>query len=445
MSTLDKAWFDELSELLRIKSVSADPAHGDDVVRAADWVADKIRRGGGEAELVPYGERPLVVGEIRASSGADSAPTILCYGHFDVQPPAPLDLWESDPFEATIRDEWLYARGVADDKGQLWMLLHAAGQLAAEGALPINIRIVSDGEEEVGGQSIVEFLEQDERGADACVIFDGGMESRDLPALSIATRGLAAFNIRVHTGERDLHSGMYGGAVLNAAHVLMAMLAEVAPDAEGRVRSELAAGVAPVAAEERESWKRLPPGAPALAAVGAAEVTAGAGDEYYERTGAATAVDVNMIEVGEPRTIVPSTARGHVSVRLAPGQQAAQLAPELERLLRAAAPPGAEVDIEVDAAEPALFDPSHPALRLAEGALERACGTPPALVRIGGTLPLLAVLADRGNTSIVSGFALPDDADHAPNESYRLESLRLGEAAARELYVALAALAPGRG
>ena len=238
MSTLDQAWFDELSELLRIKSVSADPAHGDDVVRAAEWVADKIRRGGGEAELVPYGERPLVVGEIRASAGADSAPTILCYGHFDVQPPAPLDLWESDPFEATIRDEWLYARGVADDKGQLWMLLHAAGQLAAEGALPINIRIVSDGEEEVGGQSIVEFLEQDERGADACVIFDGGMESRDLPALSIATRGLAAFNIRVHTGERDLHSGMYGNAAMNAIHALTETLGGILPR-DGRVPDAL--------------------------------------------------------------------------------------------------------------------------------------------------------------------------------------------------------------
>ena len=153
--------------------MSADPAHSGDVVQAAEWVADKVRRSGGEAELVPYGERPMVVGEIRASNGADGRAHVLCYGHFDVQPPAPLELWESDPFEATIRDEWLYARGVADDKGQLWMLLHAAGLLAADGALPINIRLVSDGEEEVGGQSIVEFLQQDERGADACVIFDG--------------------------------------------------------------------------------------------------------------------------------------------------------------------------------------------------------------------------------------------------------------------------------
>ena len=155
MSELPQDWLDELSELLRIPSVSADPAHQDDLEHAAEWVADKIRRSGGEAELVPYGKRPLVVGEIPASSDAANAPTILCYGHFDVQPPAPLELWESDPFEATIRGEWLYARGVADDKGQLWMLLHAAGLLAAEGALPINIRVVSDGEEEVGGQSIV--------------------------------------------------------------------------------------------------------------------------------------------------------------------------------------------------------------------------------------------------------------------------------------------------
>ena len=159
MSALDPAWLDELRDLLRIPSVSADPAHADDVVEAAEWVADKVRR-----ERRRGGARPVrraAAGrrrDPRPRTGAKDAPTILCYGHFDVQPPAPLELWESDPFEATIRDEWLYARGVADDKGQLWMLLHAAGLLAADGALPINIRIVSDGEEEVGGQSIVEFL-----------------------------------------------------------------------------------------------------------------------------------------------------------------------------------------------------------------------------------------------------------------------------------------------
>jgi succinyl-diaminopimelate desuccinylase len=306
------------------------------------------------------------------------------------------------------------------------------------------VRFLVEGEEEVGSKSVLERLQTGEDDADCAIVFDSLMVDEATPAITLGTRGLVAAGIEVRTARRDLHSGLYGGAVLNAAHVLMGMLAAVAPDAEGRVRSELAAGVAPVAAAERESWERLPPGGRAIADVGGVEVTAGAGDQYYERTGAATAVDVNMIEVGEPRTIVPSLARGHVSVRIAPGQEAAEVGAELERLLRAAAPAGAEVAIDLELSEPALFDAGDPAIQLAVGALERACGAAPALVRIGGTLPLLAVLAERGITSIVSGFALPDDAYHAPNESYRLESLRLGEATARELYAALAGL-PVRG
>jgi acetylornithine deacetylase/succinyl-diaminopimelate desuccinylase-like protein len=266
------------------------------------------------------------------------------------------------------------------------------------------------------------------------------MVDEHTPALSVGARGLVQASVEVRTAERDLHSGLYGGTVLNAAHVLVAMLSAVAPDAEGRAPAELSRGVAPVSDAERESWARLPSGTEAIASVGAVEVTRGAGEEFWSRTGAATAVDVNMIEVGEPRTIVPSVACGHVSVRLAPGQIAAEVGDELERMLRAAAPAGVEVSIRLEAADPALFDAAEPALQLAAQAMERACGTPPALVRLGGTLPLLAVLAERGITPIVSGFALPDDAFHAPNESYRLESLRLGEAAARELYAGLASL-----
>jgi acetylornithine deacetylase/succinyl-diaminopimelate desuccinylase-like protein len=247
----------------------------------------------------------------------------------------------------------------------------------------------------------------------------------------------------VRTGERDLHSGIYGGPVLSAAHVLLAMLREVAPGPDGRVRDELRAGVAPVGEAERESWRRLRPGAEAMAAVGARPVTPDAAGEFYERTGAAPSLDVNMMSVGEPRTIVPALARGFVTLRLAPGQRAADMAAELERLLRSAAPEGADVAIQVERADPALFDPEHPALQLAARAIERACGTAPAFVRLGGTLPLLAILADRGIPTIVSGFVLDADAIHAPNESYRLESLRLGERSARELYAALAELKSG--
>src|SRR4029079_9588317 len=206
--------------LIAIPSVSADPAHREDVKRAGEWVCELIRRIGGDAELTPFGERELVLGEIPASNGDGNAPTVLVYNHFDVQPPAPLELWESDPFELDIRGEWAYARGVADDKGQLWLVLKAAQRLVEEGALPVNLRIAFDGEEEVGGHTIADYVTQDERGADACVIFDGGMLRRDVPTIELATRGLVGVDVKVRTGDRDLHSGMYGGAALHAIHVL---------------------------------------------------------------------------------------------------------------------------------------------------------------------------------------------------------------------------------
>jgi acetylornithine deacetylase/succinyl-diaminopimelate desuccinylase-like protein len=430
---------EELDDWLRIPSVSTAGGDAAALERACAWVCERIEAAGGSCDAVRVdGGHPMAVGELRAAR--TGAPTVLSYGHYDVQAAGPLELWDSPPFEPTERDGRLYARGAADDKGNFLPLLHVACELARAGELPVNVRFLVEGEEEVGSRSVLERLRKGEDEADCAVVFDSLMADERTPAITLGTRGLAQAGIEVRTAERDLHSGLYGGAVLNAAHVLMAMLAEVAPDARGRVRPELSAGVAPPAPQERASWERLPAGGRAIADVGGAEVTPGAGDELYERTGAATAVDVNMIEVGEPRTIVPAVARGHVSVRLAPGQSATQIGAELERLLRAAVPPGARVAIDLELADPALFDAGDPALRLAAGALERACGTPPALVRIGGTLPLLAVLAERGITSIVSGFALPDDAFHAPNESYRLESLRLGEAAARELYAALAQL-----
>jgi acetylornithine deacetylase/succinyl-diaminopimelate desuccinylase-like protein len=174
--------------------------------------------------------------------------------------------------------------------------------------------------------------------------------------------------------------------------------------------------------------------------VGARPVSQSAGEELYERIGAAPALDVNMVATGEPRTIVPAVARAHVSLRLAPGQRAAEMGAEMERLLRSGVPEGAEVVLDMDFADPALFDAEDPALRLAATAFERACGVPPVLVRLGGTLPLLSVLADRGIPTVLSGFVLDEDAIHAPNESYRVESLRLGERAARELYLALGEL-----
>jgi acetylornithine deacetylase/succinyl-diaminopimelate desuccinylase-like protein len=251
-AVLNPAWLDELFEWLRIPSISADPANADDVRRAGEWLCDRVRAAGGDCELVDWHGQPLAVGELRASDGADGAPTVLCYGHFDVQPPAPLDLWDSPPFEPTVRDEWLYARGVADDKGQLFLLLKAAELLARDGALPVNLRFACDGEEESGGHSIIEFLEDDERGADACVIFDSGLIARGRPAFNVATRGLCYFHVRVRTGSRDLHSGIYGGSALNALHVLGTALAAVQP-VDGKLPEALREGVTPPTDEELES------------------------------------------------------------------------------------------------------------------------------------------------------------------------------------------------
>src|ERR671931_1925626 len=182
-------WFQEVSEFLRVPSVSADPAHSADVRTAADWICSFVRGAGGACEVVDWNGHPLAIGEIRASRDAASAPTVLCYGHFDVQPPDPLELWESPPFEPEIRGDYLYGRGTVDDKGQLYMLVAAARELAQAGELPVNVRFCCDGEEETGGHSIVEFLAADERGGDAAVIFDSGYQERGKPAFNLATRG----------------------------------------------------------------------------------------------------------------------------------------------------------------------------------------------------------------------------------------------------------------
>jgi acetylornithine deacetylase/succinyl-diaminopimelate desuccinylase-like protein len=430
---------EELEDWLRIPSVSTGGGDADALSAACDWAVERIEAAGGSAErLAVNGGNPMVVGELRASDG--DAPTVLSYGHYDVQDPGPDDLWESPPFEPTERDGRLYARGAADDKGNFLPLLHVACEMARAGELPVNVRFLIEGEEEIGSEGLIRHLSEQPPDVDAAVIFDSLMADERTPAINTGVRGVVMGPVEVRTGARDLHSGLYGGAVPNATHVLMQVLREVLPGPDGRVREELRAGVAPVTDAEREAWARLPSGADMIAEAGAHEVADGAAAEFWERTGSEPSVDVNMLTAGEPRTVIPSVARAQFSIRLAPGQSAAQIGAEVERLLRAALPEGAELSTDFELADPALFDPSDPVLQLAATAFERACGTPPAFVRLGGTLPFLSVLADQGVPTIVSGFALGADAFHAPNESYRLESLRLGELTARELYRSLADL-----
>jgi acetylornithine deacetylase/succinyl-diaminopimelate desuccinylase-like protein len=443
--SIDPAWLEELSEWLRIPSVSADPAHQDDVRAAGEWACSFVRAAGGDATLVDFNGRPLALGELRASHDPDSAPRVLVYGHFDVQPPAPLERWESPPFEPTVRDEWLYARGVADDKGQLYLLLKAATLLASEGALPVNVRVACDGEEEVGGHTIVDWLAQDERGADAAVIFDAHMPRRGQPAFYIATRGLCYFHVRVTTGARDLHSGVFGGAALSATHALIRTLAGVLAGPDGRLPEPLRKGVIPPTERELHDWSSQTQGAEVLAGQGARPTDAGAAGEFYVRTWAEPSLDVNGVEGGSARlqkTVIPVNAEANLSIRLAAGQKVEEIAPEVERMLRESAPPGADLEVELwSSTQPGLVSPGSPAIRLGQDAFERALGVRPLLLRSGGSLPIVHALEGQGIPTIVTGFDLPEGNLHSPNERLLVEHVPLGVTAARELLTALAGLA----
>ena len=437
--SLPPGWFDELRELLAIPSVSAEPAHAQDVARAGEWVAERVRALGGVAELREDGR--LVVGEI---AGPPAAPTVLVYGHYDVQPPAPLELWESDPFSAEVRGEWLYARGVADDKGQLWMQLKAIEELLAEGAPPVTFRVVCDGEEETGGDAIIRFLESDDGPVDACVVLDGWMKTRNTPEFVVATRGLVALDVEVRTGERDLHSGHYGGTALNAIHALAQALTALFPR-DGRLPEPLRAGVTQPSDDEVAGWRELPPGADELARVGAPPLDERAAEDFYERVFVEPSLDVTGILGGKPgvrNTTLVSRASAGITIRVAPGQDPEVLAAAAEELLRTALPAGATLQILArDVTPPAVLPRDTEVLALARDAFEGVFGRRPLIVRVGGTLPITAALAARRIPTVMAGLALPDSHTHSPNERMLLETFPLGVAAARETYRAIGARA----
>jgi acetylornithine deacetylase/succinyl-diaminopimelate desuccinylase-like protein len=433
---------DDLFEFLRIPSISTGGGDSAAIRRAAEWLGDRVEGAGGSAELVGgNGGNPVVVGELEASR--QGAPTVLVYGHYDVQGVDPVEEWDSDPFEPEIRDQRIYARGASDDKGNFWPLLFVACELARKGELPVNVRAVVEGEEEAGGAEVARWFGLDERGADCAIVFDSGMVDEQTPAVTISVRGIVSVSINVVTGTRNLHSGTYGGSVLNAIHVLQAMLDEVLPGPDGLLRDELREGIVEPTAGELEAWSQLPSGDAVLAQVGGRPIDKRSGLDYYLRNGADASLDVNGITGGDAlnmRTIVPARAGAKLSMRLAPGQDPEDMRVALEGLMMSAVPAGAEIQLDFGAGSPALFDPESAPLKLGMKALEKATGMKVVLVRSGGSIPILAKFAERALQTIVSGFALPEDAIHAPNESYRVESLRLGERAAHELYEALAKL-----
>jgi acetylornithine deacetylase/succinyl-diaminopimelate desuccinylase-like protein len=428
----------EAADWLRIPSISAGARNEEALREAAAWALTRVVEAGGTCELMETpGGAPLVVGELRANR--EDAPIVMIYGHYDVQDPGDESAWTTAPFEPDIRDGRLYARGASDDKGNFLPLLHVACAMADAGELGVHVRVLIEGAEETGADDVNQWVLADGRGADCVIVFDTGMLDEDTPALTLGTRGNVFVALAVRTGDRPVHSGMYGGAALNAFHALHAALANVLPR-DGRLPEPLRAGIELPTPEEIATWDELPDGAILLAQAGARPADATAAAEFHTRTGADTSLDVHRIQGGQARTIVPERATCDLSLRIAPGQDAAEISGVFEGLLREALPDGAELSYSAVLAEPSRFDPASPPLRIARAAFARALGKEPVLLRSGGTLPILAAFAARGIPAIVSGFALPQDNIHAPDESFAIDSFDRGRRAARALFEDLAEL-----
>ncbi|MEX2392903.1 MAG: M20/M25/M40 family metallo-hydrolase, partial [Actinomycetota bacterium] len=409
---------------------------------AATFLKDFVIAAGGECELVSTDLNPLVVGLLKAnrSDVGANAKTVLIYGHYDVQGPEPLDEWVTDPFEPTIKDGRIYARGASDDKGNFWPLLYEACEMFGKGELGVNVRVCVEGEEERGSYNLMPWLESYEEDCAACIIYDSGsIGSR--PTITLGARGIIAGDIHVRCADIDLHSGIYGGTVPNALHVLMRALQPMLPLDDGTLRDELRAGIDPIPDAERAMWASLPPGDRAIERVGGRKLHPTSGDRYYELTGWEPTFEVNEIKGGDPRTVIPAKASAHISMRLAPGQDNRAMRKEIERLMTEALHPAAELTFDwhggVDAGS---FDPEEPVMRAARDAYAKAFGDEPHLWRLGGTLPLLDMLKKKGIPTVLTGFARADDKIHAPNESYPLESLTQGRTGARALFEAFADL-----
>jgi acetylornithine deacetylase/succinyl-diaminopimelate desuccinylase-like protein len=434
---------EELFDFIRIPSISSGDGTAEDLRRAAEWVADRIRDAGGSADVLETAKNPLAVGEIRCGRGG--APHILLYGHYDVQTVAPIDAWDTPPFEPVVRDDAIYARGASDDKGNFHCLLAAVTDLARAGELQCDVTVVSDGEEEIGGDSVVRWLDGQPGGYDAAVVFDSSLVEPGWPLLTVGVRGVVTGHLRVTTGTHDVHSGLYGGAGLNAAHVLSTLI-DGTRARDGLIPEVLRADVREPAAEEIASWATLPSGERELRTAGIAPLDDRAVAEFYRRTFSLPTFDVNAItcrDASQHRTIIPYEASAAISLRLVPDQQVEAVWTALRTHFGALAPTGATIELERwGGSAGCAFDPSLPALVIARRVLTETFGRACAVARSGGAIPFVSALHRHGVPTILSGVALPTDNVHAPNEHLVLANYEAGVRAARSLIQELAALEP---
>jgi acetylornithine deacetylase/succinyl-diaminopimelate desuccinylase-like protein len=426
---------EELKTFLRIPSVSTLPEHKPDVDRAAAFVADALKRAGMEnIETIATANHPLVYGDWLHAPGK---PTVLLYGHYDVQPPDPLELWHTPPFEPTVRDGNLYARGAADDKGQFYMHIKAVEALQSlNGKLPVNVKFLIEGEEEIGGASIAKYVAENSAKlkADVALVSDTALYAEGIPTLCIGLRGLIYMEVEATGPMRDLHSGLYGGAAPNAVFGLIELLAKT-KSADGRIQIPgFYDDVKEPAAAELESWKTLPFRKEDFLSkeVGSTELTGEPDRSVLERVWSRPTLEVHGIAGGftgaGAKTVIPSKATAKVSFRLVPDQDPDKLIVSLKKFVSNNAPPGIRAEVRVLSAGPAVMvNPDHPAIDTAARAFSEILGRPTVFIRSGGSIPIVGDFARHLQIpTILMGFGLPDDGLHSPNEKYKISNYYTG-------------------
>jgi acetylornithine deacetylase/succinyl-diaminopimelate desuccinylase-like protein len=441
-------YVDELKQYLAIPSISALPQHTADVRRAAEWTAEELKKVGMQnVRLIETPGNPVVYGDWL---GAPGAPTILFYGHYDVQPVDPVDQWTSPPFEATVRDGEIYARGSADDKGQVFMHIKAVeAHLKQQGKLPLNIKFFIEGEEEVGSVHLDEFVKshKSELSADVVVISDSPMFDRGIPSICYGLRGLTYFQIDLRGTKTDLHSGSFGGAVANPAMVLAQVLAQM-KDRGGRIKIPgFYDDVRELSEAERAEWKRLPFNETRYRKeLGAPKLFGESGYSTLERVWARPTFEVNGLLSGftgdGAKTVLPATAMAKVSMRLVPDQDPKKIGDLFEEYVRKVAPKTVELKItRMHGGKPWMTEFDNKYVRAAGRAIERGFGKPPVFNREGGSIPVVSTFQEElGLPSVLFGVGLPDENAHAPNEKLDLGNFHNGIIASAFLYQEIASL-----
>lgn len=422
----------ELFDLLRIPSVSADPAYKADVRRAAEWLQKKLSSLGFTARVDETPGHPVVYAE---RLNAPGKPTVLLYGHYDVQPEAPLEEWVSPPFEPTVRNGRIYARGSTDDKGQAFAHVRGVELLLSEGELPLNVKFILEGEEEVGSPSIVPYLKAhaEELKADVIVISDGSRFAKEVPTITYGIRGLSYVEIHVQGANRDLHSGSYGGAAPNPINALCEIIAKLKDD-KGRVTIPgFYDGIEPLTEQEREMWASLPHSDQEF--MDSIGVSALPGEEGYttlERIWGRPTLDVNGIWGGYQgegsKTVIAAKAGAKVSMRLVPGQDPARITKLIQDYVPKIAPAGVKVEVlDHHGGQPMKFKTDSPYIKAADRALNRVYGRGAVFARTGGSIPIVASFADILKTEVLFiDMGLNEDAPHSPNESFAVEDFHNG-------------------